>query len=400
MSFHVASAEEIKKAKTTDVYFARTKKILDAKGLSKLRVVAEVTSTNLPRNWPWAILCGVEETAKLFEGYPVDVYSMPEGSMFGGYDSRGVREPILWVEGPFGEFCTLETPMLGLLCQSTGIATMAARMRKLAGNRQLISFGVRRVHPAICPMVDRAAYIGGFDGVSSLKGAAFLGEEPVGTMPHALMVMFRNQAEAWKAFDEVIRKNIPRVALVDTYYDEKIEALMAAEALGKRLYAVRLDTHGTRRGDFPAIVREVRWELNLRGYNHVKIIASGGINDENIKPLTEAGVDGFGVGTSLTGAPTFDFAFDIVETEGNPSAAKRGKLSGKKQVWRCPHCLRDTVLPVKDRGIDCPVCHVKTEPMLKPLVVHGKIAGKLPSPREVRRYVLKQLEKLQLLDAC
>ncbi|UCE16188.1 MAG: nicotinate phosphoribosyltransferase, partial [Candidatus Bathyarchaeota archaeon] len=110
--FHCASDEEIKKGETTDVYFARTKQILEAKKLDKLRVVAEVTFGKLPRGWPWGILCGIEEVARLFEGCPVDVYSMPEGSVFYHTDSRGVREPVMFIEGPYGEFCILETPLL------------------------------------------------------------------------------------------------------------------------------------------------------------------------------------------------------------------------------------------------------------------------------------------------
>jgi len=244
-------------------------------------------------------------------------------------------------------------------------------------------------------MLDRAAYIGGFDGVSSLAGAKAIGAEPMGTMPHALIIVFGSQTEAWKAFDEVMPPEVPRIALVDTYYDEKMEALMAAETLKKRLFGVRLDTPSSRRGDFAEIIREVRWELDIRGYTHVKIFVSGGMNEESVKALSEAGADAFGVGTSVSNAPTIDFAMDIVEIDGK-LCAKRGKMGGRKQVWRCQRCLTDTVLPFDAKQPSCPNCGGKTEPMLKPLIKNGKIVAELPEPKEIRRYVLEQLEKLTI----
>ncbi len=86
---------------------------------------------------------------------------------------------------------------------------------------------------------------------------------------------------------------------------------------------------------------------------------------------------------------------DIIELEGK-LVAKRGKLGGKKQVWRCPKCMVDSVLPFKSPQPSCPECGGKTQPMLKPLIEKGKIVAKLPKPVEIRQYVLKQLEKLSI----
>ncbi len=393
--FHVARDREIKNGRTTDVYFERTRKILEEKGLGNVKVVAEVTTSDLPNNWKWAVLGGIEEVAKLFEGRNVNLYSMPEGTIFYPKDSRNIRVPVMVIEGPYIEFCILETPMLGLICQATGVCTMAARIKKIAWNKLLIAFGIRRMHPALAPMLDRAAFIGGFDGVSSLIGAETIKEKPMGTMPHSLIIMFGSQKKAWKAFDEVIDPSVPRIALVDTYFDEKAETLMAVEALGGKLYGVRLDTPTSRRGDLGEIVREIRWELDLRGHKNVKIILSGGINDKNIKEYCDAGADGFGVGTALSNAPTVDFAMDIVEKEGKP-VAKKGKLGGKKGVWRCMKCMRDLVLPHTEKNPVCPFCGGKMEELLKPLIVNGKIKSKLPSPKEIREYVLFQLGKIEI----
>lgn len=393
--FYIASDEEIKKGQTTDIYFVRTKQILEAKGLNKVHVVAEITPGELPGGLPWGILCGIEEAAKLLEGLPINVYAMPEGSIFYYKDYYDIREPIMRIEGSYGDFCIYETPLLGILCQSSGIATRAARIKKAAGDKPVISFGIRRMHPALSPLIDRAAYIGGFDGVSSLIGARAAGTKPVGTMPHALIVVFGNQVEAWKAFDEIMPEEVPRIALVDTYYDEKTEAIMAAEALRGRLYGVRLDTPSSRKGDFAEIVREVRWELDIRGYKNVKIFVSGGLNEEKIRILSEAGADAFGVGTYVSNAPTIDFAMDIVEIDGK-ICAKRGKLGGRKEVWRCPECLIDVVLPIGVEQPKCPRCGGKTERMLKPLIENGKIVAELPKPEKIRSYVLEQLEKIEM----
>ena len=231
--FHTTSADDIREGKTTDIYFVRALQVLKAKGLDKQSGVAEFTVGKLPLDWPWGILCGLEEVVALLEGIPVDVAAVPEGTLFPARDTTGVRVPVMMIEGPYGHFCLHETPLLGFLCQATGVATKAARIRCAAPAAEILSFGTRRMHPAIAPMLSRAAYIGGCDAVSSVIGAQAMGKEPRGTMPHSLIVSFRDQRAAWKAFDEVIPASVPRIALVDTYSDEKEEALQAAELLGR-----------------------------------------------------------------------------------------------------------------------------------------------------------------------
>lgn len=391
--FHIASDEEIRRGETTDIYFVRTEKILKSKKLLNTAVVAEVTTGALPRGWDWGVLCGVDEEAYLFDKCPIDVDVMPEGSLFRPYDYNGVREPVMRIEGPYGAFCKLETPLLGLLCQASGIATAAARVKREAGEKIAINFGARRVHPAVAPLIGRAAFIGGLDGVSNLAAAKLIGISPTGTMPHSLVILIGDPRKAWKAFDEVVPKKVPRVALVDTYYDEKVEAIMAATDLKGKLWGVRLDTPGSRKGDFAQIIREVRWELDIRGHKDVKIFVSGGLDDEAVRELGKAGADGFGVGTWISSAPVINFAMDVVEKQGK-AVAKRGKLGGKKQVWRCERCIVDIVLPEGNKAPACPRCGFEMIPMLRPLVRNGKVIAKLPKPKAIRKYVLEQLEKL------
>src|SRR5438105_12152456 len=119
-------------------------------------------------------------------------------------------------------------------------------------------------------MIERAPYIDGCTGVSTMTGAELVGIEPTGTMAHATILLL-GEDRAWRAFDATTGPEVPRVALVDTFRDERFGAIAAAEALGDRLAAVRLDTPASRRGDLPAILREVRWELDARGSWGVKI---------------------------------------------------------------------------------------------------------------------------------
>ncbi len=384
--FYIAHEEDIKAGKTTDVYFIRTRKILTEKGIHK-KVFADVTTTSLPHGWKWGVLAGIEEVAKLLQGLPVNVYAMREGTIFHPY------EPVLQIEGYYEEFGVYETALLGMLSQASGIATAALRIKIAANFKPVYSFGIRHMHPAIAPMIDRAAFIGGCDGVSGVLGAEMMGEKPVGTMPHALILTVGDQVKAWKYFDEVVEQEVPRTALVDTLCDEKFEALMAAEALGKRLNAVRLDTPGSRRGNFRKIIEEVRWELDLRGYDWVKIFVSGGLDEESIREIVDV-ADAFGVGSAIASAKPIDFSLDIVEVDGKP-ITKRGKLSGRKQVYRCENGHYHRV-PADKKLERCPVCGARVEPLLQPLIENGEIVAELPKAREIREYVLEQVKKFKL----
>ncbi len=388
MKFHMASEKDIIEGRTTDVYFVRTREILEKNGITS-RVYAEFTVMNPP--YDWVVFAGLDEVVELLRGKNVNLYALPEGTIFPRRDANGLPVPVMAIEGDYKEFAVYETPILGFICQASGIATKAARVKKAAGDLPVLSFGVRRMHPAIAPLIDRATYIGGCDGVSSIIGAEHIGKKPSGTMPHALILTL-GEEEAWKKFDEFVEEGVPRIALIDTFGDEKFESVKAAQIL-KDLAAVRLDTPSSRRGNFEDIIREVRWELDLRGYRDVGIFVSGGLDEESVKRLKEAGATGFGVGTSLSNAKTIDYAMDIVEIEGKPMA-KRGKFSGAKRVYRCKKCGAFHTLP-KDAELDsCPSCGGEVEMLLKPVLINGEPVGPYPSVDEIREYVLSQLRDI------
>jgi nicotinate phosphoribosyltransferase len=391
--FHIADPKDIKEGKITDVYFVRTIEILRAKKIDKW-VKAEFIAKRFPEDYGWGVLAGIEEAADLLRDLKVNVRSMKEGTVFRTF------EPIMEIEGMYTEFGLYETALLGLLCQASGVATKAARCKKAAGDRAVISFGARRIHPVIAPMVERNAFIGGCDGVSVVEDAELIGEEASGTMPHALILIMGDTVEATKAFDEVIHPRVKRVSLIDTFNDEKIEAIRVAKAMGKRLFGIRLDTPGSRRGDFKKIIEEVRWELNLRGFGHIRIFVSGGLDENSILSLNPV-VDAYGVGTSITNARVIDFAMDIIETDGEP-LAKRGKMSGSKSVLRCPKCFQDRMVPFKGdrdpsiRSSNRCSCGGRFKEILLPLIKNGRILKDSPTPQTIRKYVLSQLPRFDL----
>jgi len=384
--FHIYSEEKIKKAAITDIYFDRTVRIIKKKNLDKV-VAAEVRARELPCSYPWAVLAGVEEVLKLIEGLPVKVWTMSEGTLF------HPMEPVLLIEGRYSEFAAYETSLLGFLCQASGIATRAARCKKLSRGKSVYHFGARRMHPGITLMIDRASYIGGCDGVAVGESARFLGEEPVGTVPHSLVLLVGDTLKTMQLFHEVIEPAVKRVALIDTLGDEKFEALRVAEVLGEDLFAVRVDTPPSRRGNILEILKEIRWELDLRGYHHVKLFVSGGIDEHKIQELSPV-ADAFGVGTWISNAPVVDFALDIVEIDGRP-IAKKGKLSGKKQVWRCSSCGFTRVLPWSEKFSFCQ-CGGETRPLLKLMVDQGRIVEPPPPAGKIREFVLQQIEKVEI----
>ena len=387
---HIANWGKIKDGKVTDIYFSRAVEILKAKNIHK-HVTAEVRIPSFPGGYDYAVLAGIEEAAYLLQDLKVDVLAMEEGTVF------QPGEPVMLISGDYMDFAVYETPLLGFLCQASGIATKAARCKMAAGERPVLSFGARRMHPALAPMIDRSAYIGGCDGVSVIESAEFLGVKPTGTIPHALILVVGEPVETFKMFDEIVDEGVPRITLVDTFGDEKFEALNAAEALGERLFAVRLDTPSSRRGDFKKILEEVRWELDLRGYQHVKLVASGGLDEYSIAELNDV-VDSYGIGTSISNAPVIDFSMDIIEIEGHP-IAKRGKMSGVKRVLECTECSVRRVVPGESdvnmthtSTVLC-VCGGEMTDLLRPLIQKGKIVRDLPSPQDIRSYVLGQLSE-------
>lgn len=390
--FWIPKEEEIKNALTTDVYFEYAERALAYGGLNPI-VTMEIYTREMPFDTGWAIVCGIYEVAKLLEGLPIDVDAMEEGELFLADSRLAVYEPVLRITGRYRDFAKFENPILGFLCQSSAICTKAARISHLAAGKTNISFGTRRAHPALAAMIERSCVIGGLDSVSNVLGAKLLKKKASGTMPHAFILCVGDEVQAWKLFDRALPKDVPRIMLVDTLSDEKIASINAFNALGKKLAGVRLDTPSSRRGDLKRIVQEVRWELKIRHGEGVKIIVSGGLDEDDILELRDW-VDGFGIGTSVSTAPVIDFGGKIVEVEENGKQvfrSKRGDLSGKKFIYRNERTLTDVVT------LD-PKTPKNYTSLLKPLLRNGKIVRKFRSIDDLKkrtRSLVKRASELQ-----
>lgn len=313
--FFSATHEEIQLGHTTDVYFVKTYEILSRLGKQDEVVVAEI----FPRRA--GVLAGVDECLHLLRDLDLEVWALDEGDRF------QEREVVMRIKGPYGRFGIYETALLGLLASSSGWATAAAEAAEAAGDKPVISFGARHVHPAVAPVMERAAIIGGCTGAACVLAARLIGRMPAGTVPHALFLIVGDTVEGAQAYHRFMPTEEPRTILVDTFKDEVEESLRVAEALGMNLEGVRLDTPGERGGVTPGLVRELRARLDQAGYEHVKIFASGGLTPERIAVLSEAGVDAFGVGSYISGARPIDMTMDVKEVGGRP-VAKRGRIPG------------------------------------------------------------------------
>lgn len=312
--FYSATPEEIKKGYTTDIYFVSAQEILHHLDLKDTIVTAEI----FPRGS--GVMCGVPEVLNLLSSSSVEIWSLSEGEEF------SPKEVIMRIRGPYSAFGMFETPLLGILAHSSGWATAARECKVAAGEKIVLSFGARHVHPAVAPVMERSAIVGGADGAACILGAKLAGKEPGGTIPHAAIIIIGDTVVAAQAFQEIIPPHYSRVILVDTFKDEAEESLRVARALGENLEGVRLDTPEERGGVTPGLVEEVRVRLDQAGFSQVKIVVSGGLNPARIQALKEK-VDIFGVGSYISGHSPVDMTMDLKEI-GGEKIAKRGRLPG------------------------------------------------------------------------
>lgn len=311
---HLALSED-----RADVYFARTQTILQKEGLDPV-----VTMEIFPGRD--GIFCGIKEVLELLTAVlpqDAEVWTLDEGESMNG------REIVLRITAPYRSFGLYETALVGILAHESGWATAARECVEAAEGASIISFGARHVHPDVSARMEYAAIVGGCVTGATTAGARLAGKAPAGTIPHAMILVFGDTVKATEAFDRHIPPEFPRIALVDTFKDEAEESLRVAEALGDRLWGVRLDTPVERGRVTPDLVKEVRARLDQAGFPGVKIFVSGGITPERIRLFIDEGatVDGYGVGSYISGARPIDFTGDLKVVAGKP-LAKRGRIPG------------------------------------------------------------------------
>jgi len=304
----------------SDVYFQRARTTLAAAHVDAV-VAMEFFSSKA------GVLCGVAEAVRLLSGILQEgdqAWAVAEGA------AMQKKETVLRVHAPYSRFGVYETALLGMLSSCSGWATAAREIVEAAGGKRVISFGARHVHPLIAPTMEYSAVVGGCAGCATPLGAQLAGLQGAsGTMPHAMILLFGDTVKAALAFDEHMADDVLRIVLVDTFKDEAEEALRVAEALGKRLRGVRLDTPGERGGVTVDLVKEVRARLDQAGFSHVGIFVSGGLDAARIREFEAAKcpIHSYGVGMAISSAPPIAFTADIKEISGKPMT-KRGRIPG------------------------------------------------------------------------
>jgi nicotinate phosphoribosyltransferase len=259
------------------------------------------------------------------------------------YDGDRIEpyEPVMHIEGDYTAFARLETPMLGTLGRRTLITTNVVRVLEAADGKPLIFMPARHDHHRVQTGDGYAAYIAGQIvgaeiGVTTDEQASWWGGRGIGTVPHSLIASYGGDTvTAARKFAEWAGPDMNVTVLVDFENDSVRTALEVADALGDRLWGVRLDTSEAlvdrslfdEMGDFKPtgvnerLVWKVRDALDAAGHERVRIVVSGGFTVEKIAAFEEQGVpvDAYGVGSSLIRGSN-DFTADIVLADGLPSA--------------------------------------------------------------------------------
>jgi len=244
-------------------------------------------------------------------------------------------ETVMHITGDASLFAHLETVYLGILARRTKIASNVRGVVDAANGKIILYFPARFDHWAVQGGDGYAAHIGGATGVSTDAQAQWWGAKASGTVPHALIAAVGgNTVKAVNLFGETY-PDVDLVALVDFDNDSVGTSMQCCEALGDRLWGVRLDTSETLVdksiipimknfkpvGVTPKLVEMTRQTLDKHGYDHVKIIVSGGFNPDRISEFEKrrVPVDAYGVGSYLMRGVNA-FTADVVLLEGKPCA--------------------------------------------------------------------------------
>jgi nicotinate phosphoribosyltransferase len=249
-------------------------------------------------------------------------------------------EPVIELTGPYRLVAHLESVYLGALARRTLVASNVRRVVDAAGGKPVLFFADRFDHWATQGGDGYAAFVGGAQGVATDAQAAWWGERGLGTIPHALIATFGGDTVAAVAAFARQFPGVPLIALVDFDNDSVATSLACARAFGERLWGVRLDTSGTmvdralwsEMGDFAPtgvnrrLVEKVRQALDAEGFDHVRVIVSGGFTAGRIAAFEATGVavDSYAVGSSLLKGSA-DYTADVVLREGRP-CAKVGRV--------------------------------------------------------------------------
>jgi nicotinate phosphoribosyltransferase len=330
--------DRIRSGYYSDAYFVYTKRLLESEG-DHPHVTMQVFQKQD------SILGGIDEAIaiiKLCSGH-----AGADGEWVDGWDQLVVnalhegdrvapRETVMTIEGDYSLFAHLETVYLGCLARRSLVMRNVAAVVSAARGKLIFYFPARHDHWLVQTGDGWSAHVAGAIGVSTDAQASWWGGRGIGTVPHGLIAAYGGDTvTAARKFAEHFARDMNITVLVDFENDSVRTALEVAEALGPKLWGVRLDTSEQlvdrslvdEMGGFdptgvnPRLVEKVRGALDGAGFQDVRIVASGGFTAERIEQFETAGVavDAYGVGSWLIRGQN-DFTADIVLLDGRPCA--------------------------------------------------------------------------------
>jgi nicotinate phosphoribosyltransferase len=321
----------------SDAYFVLTRSLLEAEGDHPhvtMQVFQKQDSVLGGIDEAIAVLktcAGHRENGEWISGWDqLHVHALHEG------DRIAPRETVMTIEGDYTLFAHLETVYLGSLARRSLIMRNVAEVVEAARGKQILYFPARHDHWLVQTGDGWAAHVAGAIGVSTDAQASWWGGRGVGTVPHGLIAAYGGDTvKAAVKFAQRFHRDMNITVLVDFENDSVRTTLEVAQALGPKLWGVRLDTSEqlvdralidemggyTPTGVNPRLVEKVRGALDGAGFPDVKIVASGGFTAGRIRAFEAAGVavDAYGVGSSLIRGEN-DFTADVVLVDGRPCA--------------------------------------------------------------------------------
>jgi len=322
--------EKIKAGYYSDIYFLRTQEILN-KDNHHPRVIMQIFQRN------HAVLCGIDEAIAVIKRCAYHPESIKIHALHDG-DKIEPWETVMTIEGDLADFSHLETVYLGTIARQTKIATNCHRVVAAAKGKPVLFFPSRFDYYSVQEADGYAAKVGGMSGISTPANANAWHVEAAGTIPHAMIASYGGDAlKATQAFDRYVKPEVSRIALVDFNNDCVNTSLEIARAMKDKLYGVRLDTSDKmvdaslidHLGSFvptgvnERLVRNVREALDREGFQHVKIVVSGGFSPQKIAEFEKHNVpvDIYAVGSYIF-TTNADFTADIVMVDGKPCSKK------------------------------------------------------------------------------
>jgi nicotinate phosphoribosyltransferase len=334
--------ERIREGYYSDAYFVYTKELLEHEGRHPHVTMQVFQKQN-------SLLGGIDEAIAILKTCSGHAKN---GTWIPGWDSLVVHalhegdriaahETVLTIEGDYGLFAHLETVYLGVLARRSLIMRNVHEVVEAASGKPIFYFPARHDHWLVQTGDGWSAHVAGAIGVSTDAQASWWGGRGIGTVPHGLIAAYGGDTvAAARAFADRFHAEMNITVLVDWANDSVHTALKVAEALGPKLWGVRLDTseHLVDRSLFEEmggfkptgvnyrLVEKVRGALDEAGYTGVRIVASGGFTAERIREFETAcvPVDAYGVGSSLIRGQN-DFTADVVLLEGRP-CSKVGRV--------------------------------------------------------------------------